>query len=317
MFPATDFLIEPSELQRLCSSIDTGSGRKAPKKSKNDPDWEPIHEATYSEFGVAWPPVACPVDVFRERESEVVYLVDQVWPEERVDVWTFFDANHTLQRTIKYPPHKAKSTAPKAQPAAKAKLATIWEVAKSPWKDYVPTLTAGSSIAVRCIRSSADGAPHEKVLRRLHALEAMALQGWAPQMYENSMHPWASVTPQTLASMAGNMWNSFAFMPLVLSIFGAVNVHTDLNTRESVAHVGHDGDLLDEEDDGDDDEDDPLDCDEEEDDDVDGEDRCVFVSYYLCVCSCVCRSVQHVVIVMCTVVIWIRGAVGGVGGFSS
>lgn len=240
MFPASDFLLGPRELDRLCEGVEAEKTAKKAKKAKSDPDWEPIHEATYSEFGVAWPPPCGPIDKFRDRESEVVFIVDKIWPDERLNVWTFFDANHTLQRCIKYPPHKS----PQAKAKAKAKPLCIWEAAKSPWKDYVPTLTAGSSICARCItQSGGEGAAREKVLRRLHALECMAFQGWAPQMYKNKQHLFDSVSHQTLSSMAGNMWNSFAFMPVMLATLGAVNAHTDLAHGEPVADV--DGDILD------------------------------------------------------------------------
>ena len=294
MFPASDFLLGPRELDRLCEGVEAEKTAKKAKKAKSDPDWEPIHEATYSEFGVAWPPPCGPIDKFRDRESEVVFIVDKIWPDERLNVWTFFDANHTLQRCIKYPPHKS----PQAKAKAKAKPLSIWEAAKSPWKDYVPTLTAGSSICARCItQSGGEGAAREKVLRRLHALECMAFQGWAPQMYKNKQHPFDSVSHQTLSSMAGNMWNSFAFMPVMLATLGAVNAHTDLAHGEPVADV--DGDILDV--DNDEEEEDDLLDDEEE--GIDAEDRsaclkCVLVVMFVGVLDSWCWGC------LSTVVIW-------------
>ena len=73
----------------------------------------------------------------------------------------------------------------------------------------------------------------------------MALQGWSTQMYKNGKHPWTFVTPEVLGNMAGNTWNGFAFLPVMLAAIGSVNCRSGLSFGEVPPDADLDKDFLD------------------------------------------------------------------------
>ena len=93
-----------------------------------------------------------------QREGELVWAADKLFPVPAKDFgnYSVLDASHTFERSFKW-----DATAPEP-------------TATDPWRTSVPTLTANSKIIVR-VRDNATGTV---CMRRLHGLEAFALQGW-------------------------------------------------------------------------------------------------------------------------------------------
>ena len=217
-FPIERFLIQPSDLERRCSSLPYGTSQRPSTRHVAEPEWKQIHEQLFLENGLTWPPVEAPIDVLRQhfsrpRECEVIYFANKLFPEEELDVARFFDANHSVERTLRCGSQKSKQ-------------ADALNYA-NPWRTHVPTMTTHSSMVMRSMSAS-----RGVCFKRIHPLEMMSLTGWALDMYrpgtDSAPGPWygdETQTPELLADLAGNAWSGFAVLPILISAIGAVPWH--------------------------------------------------------------------------------------------
>ena len=71
-----------------------------------------------------------------------------------VGEWQYFDANHTFERTFRWP------------------IKDTTKGLRNPWKTYVPTITGSSSMTGRVLK------PDNTIqFRKVHGLEAMQMIG--------------------------------------------------------------------------------------------------------------------------------------------
>ena len=205
------FLLERQVLEAICSPLPHGMYREPPKRETKDTTWKRTHEQFYSsqlaKKGVQWPPhlgkepQSLVYKEFRLREGEVIYAAVHAFPEWTPNQWSWFDSNHTLERSFNYPVPENGSL-------------------RNPWQSSIPTHTSLSAIAGRKIKD--DGTIF---LKRLHPIEAFCMTGWETSFWRQE--PFSSDAPsQTLdvmQSLVGNMWSLYHFVPLALSTFGSVS----------------------------------------------------------------------------------------------
>jgi hypothetical protein len=76
---------------------------------------------------------------------------------------------------------------------------------RNPWKDKIPTFTTTSNIMCRKVLSSG-----QLVLRRIHPLECLRLQGWDMSMWSETVPPIRALGgpwgQEELQDLVGNMW---------------------------------------------------------------------------------------------------------------
>ena len=212
------FEMRPELLEEWCTTLEFGtdigplrkSGAKKAKTEDSNP-YQQTHEALFSYCKHPWP-VSQRWEGFRPRECECISLASAMFPidpeTERSDGSTvpmFFDANHSAERTFRWPPKMGKDK----------KLLPI----KNPWRTSCPTFTALSRIVMRRQVAGAD-----TVIKRLHPLEQMRMMGWDLQMYDRGKPPFARamMTEADLANLAGNMWSGFTFIVTEISLAGRV-----------------------------------------------------------------------------------------------
>ena len=100
------FMLDSDVLERLHAALPYGCGRGPPKRFKEDNKWKMIHEKLCLMKNLVWPRLCESMgDVnysgFREREAEVVNISDALFPNPaKLDVYYFFDANHTAERAL-------------------------------------------------------------------------------------------------------------------------------------------------------------------------------------------------------------------------
>ena len=121
------------------------------------------------------------------REKEIAFFLHKrfgadIDPKSDVNV-EFCDVNLSLKRLVQM-----------------AKL-------KNPWRSYCPTLTAKSSIIIRCFK---DGVVAH--MRKLSGDEHMALVGWPATELPTLREKYTS---KLLCSLAGNAFSGFQIMPIV------------------------------------------------------------------------------------------------------
>lgn len=199
-----DFLMPDMMIAKICEPLQDLA--REPKRAKGDLQWKATHEAAFSQFGVTWPPVLPEaLEAFRHRrEGEVAFFAHERFPKGEPGTWSFFDTNHTFERSFRWPLGEG-------------------EELRNPWKPFIPTLTGSSAII--CRKHNFDGSV---VLKRLHGLEAMRVIGWDHSFWKGGVSPFlgsgggvSPVTPELLSDLAGNAWSAFGFLPLVVASFGA------------------------------------------------------------------------------------------------
>ena len=183
--------------EEFIASIDHSFGVKSYKKFKGDAMWKTVHEAAYADMDVPWPPDISALWMFRDREAEVVFLANHLFPCKELGMWSFFDSNHCLERSLKWPAQGDHGL-------------------RNPWKEYIPTMTAGSAIACRRVNEDSS-----LTLKKLHGLESFRAIGWDLGHWNGNPFQHEEVTSDLLNDMAGNAWSSWAFMPIAISAFGA------------------------------------------------------------------------------------------------
>ena len=183
--------------EEFIASVDHSFGVKSHKKNKGDVLWKTVHEAAYADMDVAWPPDISALWMFRDREAEVVFLANHLFPCKELGMWSFFDSNHCLERSLKWPAQGDHGL-------------------RNPWKEYIPTMTAGSVIACRRVNEDSS-----ITLKKLHGLESFRAIGWDLGHWNGNPFQHEEVTSDLLNDMAGNAWSSWAFMPIAISAFGA------------------------------------------------------------------------------------------------
>ena len=194
-------------LKLLCAPLAEGTDRKSTKKAKSaasDDTWPDVHEECFSFARVAWPPDTSLLKDFLPRESQIIFLADKLFPAEE-GVWTFFDSNHSIERTLRWPP-KVIAKTKKVQPL------------RNPWKTVAPTFTAGSKIVARKLHKVGDE-PAFLEMKRVHPLEQMRMNGWDLSFWADGQSPFYvdQITAELVADMAGNMWNGWSFMAVEIA----------------------------------------------------------------------------------------------------
>ena len=197
------FRMDPYRVEKILlseefiASIDHSFDVKSHKKNKGDVMWKTVHEAAYADMDVAWPPDISALWMFRDREAEVVFLANHLFPCKELGMWSFFDSNHCLERSLKWPAQGDHGL-------------------RNPWKEYIPTMTAGSAIACRRVNEDSS-----ITLKKLHGLESFRAIGWDLGHWNGNPFQHEEVTSDLLNDMAGNAWSSWAFLPIAISAFGA------------------------------------------------------------------------------------------------
>ena len=219
--------IDYKVLSAMCSGLAEGTGRASVAKKvktsaprSEDDDWPNVHQEAYSFARVDWPPDTDHIDDFLPREAEIVYLANAVFPVQPGpdgdgqprSLWEFMDANHSLERTLRFPP---------------ARCGDGFKPLRNPWKPVAPTFTAGSKIAARKWRPwrFGDGDPGGFLeLKRLHPLELMAMNGWGVAFWKDPDCVFSDqITPELISDMAGNMWNGWSYMCMEMALAGCCN----------------------------------------------------------------------------------------------
>ena len=227
-----NFLIGQDTLERMTAPLLDGSDAANIKRPKKDMQrsgdcrpsgrrdhWKDVHCDAFSRLGLGWPVPACnSIQGFRRRESEVVYAADVLFPSDvcmlQDDlIFSFFDANHTFERTFNWPPPIKETEDEEEEKEDKP----LRDKLKCPWKRHVPTLTGNSRIAVRCHNSEG-----RTVIRALHGLEAMALQGWDLPLWKKNPYQDKGINSSSLMDLAGNMWCAGSYLPIAIAAFGTV-----------------------------------------------------------------------------------------------
>ena len=95
------FALLNSTLVKYCRSLKHSTDIGPLRKGKDtDSPYADTHEALFSYVGAPWPP-AERYEGFRPREGEVISLANSLFPPED-KVTTFFDANHSAERTFRW-----------------------------------------------------------------------------------------------------------------------------------------------------------------------------------------------------------------------
>ena len=117
------------------ATVARNSKRHCPKV-----DWHNLHEGAFVQCGLSWPPDLSywpEAQQFRRREADLVHLANFLYPATEGCKIDFFDANMSLQRSLKYQGKDPE------QPTS------------NPWRAQIPTMSGGCVIVVRTKR--ADG----------------------------------------------------------------------------------------------------------------------------------------------------------------
>ena len=190
-----DFFMSPEQIDAFVSA--STSMFPDLKRTKCLLDWKSTHEELFSEFDIIWPPVHEPIPDFNDREDELVWLANKVFPPTEPG-WTYFDANHSAEWILPMKP--------------------LTQSRSNTWKALLPTMIGKGAIACR----KADEYLDVAVLKRLHPLEAFRMNLWELEFWKVSPSVDTKKKYLLLNEMAGNMWSLFHFIPLAMSLSGAV-----------------------------------------------------------------------------------------------
>lgn len=173
------------------------------KRSRENEAWVDRHMDIYREYDVYWPPqlsseMSAVLNMWGERAAQVGHFLHAMFPPGDAQ-WQFVDLNHTLERTLRFPPAPGKPL-------------------HCPWRYTCPTLTSMSKILIRRQTALPGGA---LVLRALHPLEAFRLMGWDLPWWTKPLWS-ADVTPELLTNMAGNAFSGYAVTPVLIAALGSV-----------------------------------------------------------------------------------------------
>ena len=159
----------------------------ARKKQKADPAYKEDHIRIYREKGIKWPPdttlVSAAIHELSHQMCERQFQI--VFLGEMIESPAstgFMDINVSCRRLVDHGP--------------------------SLYKKKVPTLLETSQIYVRELAEKCDGLHH------------MAFQGWDITMYNKA--GLKDLSSSNLKDMAGNMFNAFFFVALILAMIVAI-----------------------------------------------------------------------------------------------
>ena len=174
---------------------------KAKKAREADCKWHEKDRDIFHDLSVKWPPVMDPamLELFEGwglRVAEIAHVAHQYFPLEVDDKWFFLDANHTLERLLRW------------NPAAPRHV-------HNPWRRTCSTLTGHSKIVPRRRRSKTK----ELILRPLFSIEGMRMIGWDLAFWRWPVFG-DLVTQDVLVSLAGNAFSGYALTPLVIAVIG-------------------------------------------------------------------------------------------------
>ena len=204
-YDVEDFLMTGVTEATFCVSPNKG-GKRAP-------DWKCAHEQLFSQEGLQWPVNPCVFTVagFGDRETEVIFLADKVFPAKAAG-WQFMDAN--LSADWIFGLNKAGRGAPSEGKS--------WLGSKlnNPWKDHVPTWTGKSQMAGR--KTTVTGDVVHAEIRRIHPLEGFQMNLWSVDKWSDRFYS-ASTDVDQLGDLCGNSWSLFHYVPIVMAAFGAIS----------------------------------------------------------------------------------------------
>jgi hypothetical protein len=164
----------------------------AAKKAKTEPKWKEDHITYFREAGIPWPPKDIPANEgMSERMNEIIYFADQTEPlvdDDDNDGAEPREQFADLNRSLKY---LKKGTGEKV------------------FSKKVPSLLATSIIWARRAEKKANGLHH------------MAWQGWDLHMYAGA-ESLTQVTNPRLRELAGNAFNGFTLVPILIGICSAM-----------------------------------------------------------------------------------------------
>ena len=173
----------------------------AAKQAKKDPDYKMEHHEIYESFNIPWPPAE---DVMltgellenlrdahaTRRRLEAVYCCHMAYPMPPNVSVQFLDSNCSLGRMVQ---------------------------GTSPWTDNILPTMIGSSIPVMRVK---DDLSMKFRISQIRGFEMMQFAGWDASMYKaETLIP----NDRVLQHMAGNMWNAFAFAPLLGALISFVD----------------------------------------------------------------------------------------------
>jgi hypothetical protein len=176
------------------------------KRTKDSEHWLDTHRDIFEAVEMTWPPVingdfGAIAEQWGNRVAESVYFCHARFPPLD-NTWQFYDANHSLERLLRWPCEK--------------------EQLHCPWRVMVPTLTGSSKIIIRYY----DANEAKLTLRPLSCIESMKLIGWDVKYWRRGSPNFSDeITPELLYSLAGNAFSCFAFAPLFASILGALGIY--------------------------------------------------------------------------------------------
>ena len=175
------------------------------KFAKKDPDYKLEHHEIYESYNIPWPP-ADDVMVTGEllenlrdaqatrRRLEAVYCCHMAFPMPPGVSLQFLDSNCSLGRMVQ---------------------------GVSAWTDNILPTMIGTSIPVMRVK---DDLSMKFRISQVRGFEMMQFAGWDASMYKaDTLIP----NDKVLTQMAGNMWNAFAFAPLLGALISFVDSPCD------------------------------------------------------------------------------------------
>ena len=189
--------------------------------------WKSDHHQICLDNGLSWPlnlataPTYLDFSGLLPREREAALLLDSFWQQAPGDHMEFLDINMKLPWLIN--PHLMKDGDGAIDPES------------SPWKSIPPTFTGSGKIMMRARKGAL------AVLRLLHPLEELHMQGWCADTWNHSRTDIAASFPgglerrsmaklELLSNMAGNMftaWHMGPFICALLATIGRFGTHPD------------------------------------------------------------------------------------------
>ena len=197
----------------LPSIAQTGPRVSKVETSAAKAGWKLVHMDYYKGFGLTWPPDMSAathicLDGLRDREAQVVFLCDAVWPMEHDR--EYLDVNPKVEMVL--------------QGNFKEDLETEqFEKKKSPWKDHPHTIVGGTKLILR-YKTDTD----EIVIRAAVSTELMKLIGWDNEQWSHGYdtfgmsaqecHDWNELT----SNFAGNAWSAWHFLPIKMATVATI-----------------------------------------------------------------------------------------------
>jgi len=197
-----NYLMTQDMLEDWTKALPHGLQREPPRRDTDMANWKCTHEEVCTLHNIAWPVDVTDLKEVRIREAEVAKISASIFPEPaEINKFEWLDTNHTLERTLNYPPPPKGSI-------------------HNPWRVQVPTNTAQTSVVGRKVNFKGDMS-----FRYLHPLEGFRLQGWDLPFWRQC--PFDRSFPRQdrdlLQSLVGNGWSLHHFGPLFMATLASID----------------------------------------------------------------------------------------------